>query len=120
MSDLEKFFLENVINRIVKITLDDGRVVYGTLHCIDKQKNMVLVEAIQEMDQQFVAPVNESLNFYVKNENKSQKYIEYPESVKNDENLLKQVDREFWRNKFYVGQVIVPGKNIKKLEIQSK
>lgn len=120
MSEIEKFFLENVINKSVKITLDDNRVVYGTLHCIDKQRNMVLIDAIQELDQKYVAPINESLNFYVKNENKSQKYIEYPENVKNDESLLKKADKEFWRNKFYVGQVIVPGKNIVKLEIQTK
>lgn len=116
--DLKQYFKENVLGKYVRVILSDDRKIYGNLHCVDKFKNMVLVDSVQEIDDKYVAPINQTLKFYVKNQLKPENYLKIPQEIANNEEQKKQLEKEFRRNKFYIGQVIIPGKNVKKLEIQ--
>ena len=117
-SEIKKFFKENVLGKYVRIVLNDDRRIYGNLHCIDKNKNMVIIDALQEIDEKYVAPINQTLKFFVKNDLRPEKYMKIPENLLKDEEKKKKLEAEFRKNKFFIGQVIIPGKNIKKLEIQ--
>lgn len=116
--DVKQYFKDHVLGKYVRIVLSDDRKIYGNLHCIDKDKNMVLVDAAQEINDKYVAPINENLKFFVRNELRPEKYLKIPEDILQDEEKKKILNKEFRKNKFYIGQVIIPGKNIKKLEIQ--
>jgi len=116
--DIKQYFKDNVLGKYVRVVLSDDRKIYGNLHCVDKFKNMVIVDAIQEINDKYVAPINQTLKFFVKNELRPEKYLKIPENIMNDEEKKKTLEKEFRRNKFYIGQVIIPGKNVKKLEIQ--
>lgn len=118
-NDLKKYFKENVLGKYVRVQLTDDRNIYGNLHCIDKEKNMVLVDAIQEINEKYVAPLNQTLKFFVKNDLQPEKYLKVSEEILHNEEKKKILDKEFRKNKFLIGQVIIPGKNIKKLEIQA-
>lgn len=119
LQDIKQFYKDQVLGKYIRVVLDDDRKIYGNLHCVDKYKNMVIVDAIQEISEKYVAPINENLKFFVKNELRPEKYLNIPESLLKDEEQKKILDKEFRKNKFYIGQVIIPGKNIKKLEIQA-
>lgn len=116
--EIKQFFKENVLGKYVRVVLSDDRKIYGNLHCIDKFKNMVIIDAIQEIEDKYVAPINQTLKFFVKNEVRPEKYLKIPENIAKDEEKRKELEKSFRRNKFYIGQVIIPGKNIKTLEIQ--
>ena len=116
--DIKQYFKDNVLGKYVRVVLSDDRKIYGNLHCVDKFKNMVILDAIQEINDKYVAPINQTLKFFVKNELRPEKYLKIPENIMNDEEKKKTLEKEFRRNKFYIGQVIIPGKNVKKLEIQ--
>ena len=116
--DLKQYFKENVLGKYVRVILSDDRKIYGNLHCVDKFKNMVIVDAVQEIDDKYVAPINQTLKFFVKSQLKPENYLKIPQDIATNEEQKKQLEKEFRRNKFYIGQVIIPGKNVKKLEIQ--
>ena len=116
--DLKQYFKENVLGKYVRVILSDDRKIYGNLHCVDKFKNMVIVDAVQEIDDKYVAPINQTLKFFVKSQLKPENYLKIPQDIATNEEQKKQLEKEFRRNKFYIGQVIIPGKNVKRLEIQ--
>ena len=116
--DLKQYFKENVLGKYVRVILSDDRKIYGNLHCVDKCKNMVIVDAVQEIDDKYVAPINQTLKFFVKSQLKPENYLKIPQDIATNEEQKKQLEKEFRRNKFYIGQVIIPGKNVKRLEIQ--
>ena len=48
-------FLQRLMNNQVKITVNDGRVFYGYLFCVDHQSNLILVDVKE------VQPLHEHL-----------------------------------------------------------
>ena len=93
-TDIKQYFKEKVIGKYVRVVLTDERRIYGNLHCIDKHKNMVIIDAIQEINEKYVAPINETLKFFVKNELRPEKYLQIPESILKDEEQKKILDKE--------------------------
>lgn len=117
-SSLKSKFQSSILGKPVRVELSDGRRVYGNLHCVDKKKNMVLIDALEEVAPEYIAPINDHLTFFVKNDLKLEKYLRLDEKIKSDEEALKQLDSKFRKGKFFIGQVIIPGKEIVKLETQ--
>jgi small nuclear ribonucleoprotein (snRNP)-like protein len=40
-------FAKDILGTVVRATLQDGRIIYGKLTCIDKRNNLVFQEAIE-------------------------------------------------------------------------
>lgn len=117
-SSLKSKFQSSILGKPVRVELSDGRRVYGNLHCVDKNKNMVLIDALEEVAPEYIAPINDHLTFFVKNDLNLEKYLRLDEKLKSDEAGLKELDSSFRKGKFFIGQVIIPGKEIIKLETQ--
>ncbi len=115
---LKSKFQSSILGKPVRVELSDGRKIYGNLQCIDKNKNMVLIDALEEVASEYVAPINDYLTFFVKNDYKLEKYLKIDEKIKSDEEGLKKLDTLFRKGKFLIGQVIIPGREIVKLETQ--
>ena len=111
-------FKKQFVDKVIKITLTDKRVLYGKLSCIDKQKNIVLADSIEQIAHEYIAPVNEQLSFLARSSLKASNYVEVEKDQLENQELMEKVDKEFAKNKFYVGQVIVQGKSIEKIEVQ--
>ena len=67
--DLREEFKQKVMGKEVKVELKDKRVVYGRFSCMDRGRNLFLVDCIMKTEGEYIAPVNESLKFYVHREN---------------------------------------------------
>ena len=122
MSESEEshlFFNDLVLGKTIKIELKDNRCIYGILHCVDKFKNMVLVEAVEEIETKYISPINKSLSFFMRNTISADKYITFPEEIKSNSELMKEINEKFCENKFWVGQVIIPGDKIKSISLQN-
>jgi len=111
-------FRTRILNKPVCVTLADQRKVLGKISCIDQQKNLVMIDAIEEIPEQYVAPINEKLPVISRSIMKIKNYITLPEDVASNEEKVKELEEEFFKNKFYLGQAIIPGHCISKLEIQ--
>ncbi len=59
--DNSKFFREHVLGKTVRVELLDGRKIYGKFSCVDQQKNIVLLEGVEEIDPIYVPKISESL-----------------------------------------------------------
>ena len=113
-------FKSKFIDKTLKITLMDKRILYGKLSCIDNQKNIVLSDTIEEISEEFIAPVNSQLTFLAKSQIIAANVLEFNKEQLENTNLMTEVDKEFKKNKFYLGQTTVQGKSIEKIEIQKK
>lgn len=111
-------FKSEVIDQVLKVTLIDKRVLYGKLICLDNQKNIVLADSIEQIPEEFIAPVNKQLAFHARSTINSAGYIKLGKEESENAELMSKIDKEFGKDKFYLGQVIVQGKSIAKIEIQ--
>lgn len=91
----------------VKVVLKDNRVVYGRLSCMDKGRNLFLVDCIMKTDQEYIAPINDSLKFYVHRENQALRFL-------NDISL-----DGFNNDKHLIGNVVVPGSEIERFMVKT-
>lgn len=48
MDETKRAAIENLIGKRLKCTLDDDRIVLGTFHCLDRLKNMILCDVVEE------------------------------------------------------------------------
>lgn len=111
-------FRARILNRPVCVTLADERKIYGKINCIDQQKNIVIFDAVEEIPEKYVAKINEKLPILTRSFMKIKNYITLPQEVMGNEEQLKKVEEEFFKNKFYLGPAIIPGHCVTKLEIQ--
>lgn len=111
-------FRKKVLNKAACITLADGRKVLGKITCIDQQKNLVIIDAVEEVPDQYIAKINDKLPIISRSIMKIKNYIDLPQDVLADEEKLKKIEDEFFKNKFYLGQAIIPGHCVTKMEIQ--
>jgi small nuclear ribonucleoprotein (snRNP)-like protein len=120
MTDKKQKFKDEVLSRPVRVTLVDGRVLYGKLNCLDQLGNIILMATVEEVAPEYIAPVNESLHISTQGLIKLYNYVD--EEVLKDvpEERRKVLEAEFRKNKFYIGQVMVARRSIKAIEVQSK
>ena len=116
----KEFFQSKVLGSCVKVELDDQRIIYGILHCVDAKKNLVLMDAIKQVPSQYIAPISKSLSLFIRYKIHAEKFLSLPQETLDNAELMKELDEEFAKDKFIVGQVIVPGARVKKLGIQKK
>lgn len=114
----KEYFQSSVFGKIVKVTLNDERILFGQLHCVDSSKNLVMLDAVEQIPSQYNAPISSHLNLFVRQGISATKYLDLPLETTENAELMEKINTEFAKDKFLVGQVIVPGKVIKKLEIQ--
>lgn len=113
-------FKSKFIDKTLKITLIDKRILYGKLSCIDNQKNIVLTDTIEEISSEFIAPVNSQLTFLAKSPIIASNYLGFTKQQLENTEMMAAVDKEFRKNKFYLGQTTVQGKSIAKIELQKQ
>mmetsp|Transcript_45092 Transcript_45092/g.52154 ORF Transcript_45092/g.52154 Transcript_45092/m.52154 type:complete len:149 (-) Transcript_45092:229-675(-) len=113
-------FKNKFVDKTLKITLIDKRILYGKLSCLDSQKNIVLTETIEEIADEFIAPVNSQLTFLAKQQIVASNYLGFAKEHLDNTETMAAVDKEFKKNKFYLGQTTVQGKSIAKIEVQKK
>jgi len=111
-------FRNKVLNKPVLVTLADQRKIFGKLTCVDKHKNLVVTDAVEEIPDEYIAKINEKLPILTRSAMKIQNYFTLPEEIINDKAKLKEIEEQFFKNKFYLGQAIIPGFSITKVEIQ--
>lgn len=112
------FFNDSVFGKIVKVTLEDNRILYGNLHCVDSRKNLVLMDAIEQIPSPYIAPISAHLKLFIRYPILAQNYLSLPQEITEDKEIMEEINAQFAKDKFLVGQVIVPGNVVTKLEIQ--
>ena len=110
-------FRSRVLSKKACVTLADERKILGEIICIDQYKNIVIVHAVEEIPAQYVSSINEKLPGIAKSLMKIQNYANISPELEADPEKLKNLEEEFFKNKFYLGQAIIPGHCITKLEI---
>ena len=113
-----KLFKDKLLSKIVKVSLIDKRVLYGKLGCIDNLANLILHETIQEIPVEYISKINFKMEYYIRNHIKIQNYIKVKKEILDDIDQLKKMNEEFVKNKFYIGQTLIPSSAIEKLEVQ--
>jgi len=58
--------LEKYSGKIVKVELNDGRKIYGTLQCFDKKRNLVFADALEELDMKYIPEINRKVKYLFK------------------------------------------------------
>ena len=117
MADLLKFFEEKVLGKQVRVDLNDNRIFYGELECIDNERNLLLKDALEEIPIEYVSPLNAKLEKFIANSFPGDPYVN-TENVPADKK--EYFEKEFSKNKFRVGGVVIMGKDIKKLMLQKE
>ena len=117
MGDLVEFFKEKVLGKQVVVELNDRRKFYGELECIDNEKNLLLKDALEEIPVEYVSPLNPKLEKFISHSYAGEPWVN-TENVPEDKKLY--FEKEFSKNKFKVGGVVVMGKDVKKLMIQKQ
>ena len=116
--DTLKLFKDKLLSKIVKVSLIDKRVLYGKLGCIDNLANIILHETIQEIPVEYISKINFKMEYYIRNHIKIQNYIKLKKEILDDVEQLKKMNEEFVKNKFYIGQTLIPSSAIERLEAQ--
>ena len=49
--------MERFIDQTLRVTITDGRIIQGTLKCVDNTLNLILVDAVNTLDHQNLGPV---------------------------------------------------------------
>ena len=111
------YFQENVLGKMVRVEITDGRFFYGEVECIDNQKNQILKDAIEEIPEQYLSPLNGKLEVYVQDKFAGEPYIC---TEKIPMKRLEEFSDGFSKNKFKVGGVVIMAKHLKRLMIQKK
>jgi small nuclear ribonucleoprotein (snRNP)-like protein len=94
MSIKEKVKTE-IIDKIVRVSVSDGRLFVGRLHCIDKTKAVFLLDALEIIDKD------------------GSDFMEH--DIFNS-NMLKG-DQEWRQVHRMMGSVVIPVKHVKKIEL---
>lgn len=109
---LKKKFFDNYL----LITLKDGRKIYGDLKALDNKGNLVVHDTLIEIPKNKLSPLNEFMNYqfdpYEKKTTRLEKIIE--------KEFTKEQKKEFFKNKFGLGGVILSIEHITNIQIVKK
>lgn len=117
MTNLVKFFEDKILGKNVVIELKDNRKFYGEIECIDTEKNILLKDALEEIPYEHVSPLNSKLEKFLAHSFPGDPYVDTTK-IPNDKR--EYFEKEFSKNKFRAGGVVIMGKDIKKLLIQKE
>ncbi|KRX09356.1 Like-Sm (LSM) domain [Pseudocohnilembus persalinus] len=108
---------QNLTDQHIIVTLQDDRKIYGMLQCFDNQKNLVLLDGIEEIDTKYISQINEKLQNLIRYDNWFLKHNpQFTDQFLKNPELAEQVNKKWMKNKFFLGQIILPGKQVKKIE----
>jgi small nuclear ribonucleoprotein (snRNP)-like protein len=49
---------ERILNKCLKLTIKDGRIIYGVLHSLDKECNLIIHDSAIQMPANHISPIN--------------------------------------------------------------
>ena len=85
---------------------------------MDKRCNLVFDNAVEQYSEDYIMEVNFKMKMYYNREPCISNYLELSEEVIGNEELMEELNKQWYKDKFFVGPCVVPGEAILKLEKQ--
>ena len=76
-----KKFASDVLGHPVKVSLTDGRIIWGSITCLDKRKNLVFSDALEEIEQKYCLPINYKVKFFYTHKPPISNYLKLDEKI---------------------------------------